>query len=217
MFRLILTERARPGCLLVNGQGRRFVDEAQNYNDLGRDAAELRADVVLVPERAGLARLRRQVSRDVPARAPRRAAIPIPTGSRGARRRRSSPPRSAFPADELTATISRFNEGARDGADPDFGRGSYPYDRFIGDLGPLEQAPYYAFKVLPGCLGTKGGPRTDAHGRVLSITDGNPIPGLYAAGNAAASPFGLAYPGAGGTIGPAVVFGLRAGDAAAGD
>ena len=36
MFRLILTERARPGCLLVNGRGRRFVDEAQNYNDLGR-------------------------------------------------------------------------------------------------------------------------------------------------------------------------------------
>ena len=71
--------------------------------------------------------------------------------------------------------------------------------------------------MLPGCLGTKGGPRTDADGRVLSITDGNPIPGLYAAGNAAASPFGLAYPGAGGTIGPAVVFGLRAGDAAAGD
>ena len=83
--------------------------------------------------------------------------------------------------------------------------------------GRSEQAPYYAFKVLPGCLGTKGGPRTDAHGRVLSITDGDPIPGLYAAGNAAASPFGLAYPGAGGTLGPAVVFGLRAGDAAAGD
>ena len=116
-----------------------------------------------------------------------------------------------MPADALEATVARFNEGAAHGADPDFGRGSFPYDRFIGDLGPLEQAPYYAFKVLPGCLGTKGGPRTDADGRVLSITDGKPIPGLYAAGNAAASPFGLAYPGAGGTIGPAVVFGLRAG------
>ena len=59
--------------------------------------------------------------------------------------------------------------------------------------------------MLPGCLGTKGGPRTDADGRVLSIADGAPIPGLYAAGNAAASAFGMAYPGAGGTLGPAGV------------
>jgi succinate dehydrogenase/fumarate reductase flavoprotein subunit len=52
---------------------------------------------------------------------------------------------------------------------------------------------------------------------VLSIVDGEPIPGLYAAGNTAASPFGLAYPAAGGTLGPALVFGVRAGEAAAGD
>ena len=36
MFRLILAERARPGTLIVDGSGRRFVNEAQNYNDLGR-------------------------------------------------------------------------------------------------------------------------------------------------------------------------------------
>ena len=52
---------------------------------------------------------------------------------------------------------------------------------------------------------------------MLSITDGAPIPGLYAAGNASASPFGIAYPGAGGTLGPGLVFGLRAGEAAAED
>ena len=121
------------------------------------------------------------------------------------------------PAEALEATVERFNDGAVRGEDPDFGRGSFPYDRFIGGLGPLDEPPFYAFRVLPGCLGTKGGPRTDADGRVLSIVDGEPIPGLYAAGNAAASPFGLAYPGAGGTLGPALVFGVRAGEAAAGD
>jgi hypothetical protein len=121
------------------------------------------------------------------------------------------------PPDALEATIARFNAGAAAGEDLDFGRGTLAYDRFIGALGPLDEPPYYAVQVLPGCLGTKGGPRTDADGRVRSVADGAPIPGLYAAGNAAASPLGLAYPGAGGTLGPALVFGLRAGRAAARD
>ena len=68
--------------------------------------------------------------------------------------------------------------------------------------------------MLAGCLGTKGGPRTDADGRVLR-DDGEPVPGLFAAGNAAANPFGIGSPGGGGTIGPALVFGTRAGEAAA--
>jgi 3-oxosteroid 1-dehydrogenase len=216
MFRLILTERARPGCLIVNGRGVRFADEAQNYNDLGRTLQNFEPTSFSFPNvpawlvfdggyRANY-RLgplsRRDPDPDWLARGETLAELAAEIG---------------VPADALGTTVARFNEGAAVGADPDFGRGSFPYDRFIGDLGPLERAPYYAFRVLPGCIGTKGGPKTDPAGRVLSIMDGSPIPGLYAAGNAAASPFGLAYPGAGGTIGPAVVFGTRAGEAAAGD
>jgi predicted oxidoreductase len=63
-------------------------------------------------------------------------------------------------------------------------------------------------------MGTKGGPRTDRDGRVLHVS-GRPIPGLYAAGNAMGGVTGRAYGGAGGTIGPAMVFGYRAGYAAA--
>jgi predicted oxidoreductase len=77
-------------------------------------------------------------------------------------------------------------------------------------LGPLDRGPYYAIEIHSGCLGTKGGPRVDADSRVLSV-DGDPIPGLYAAGNAMGSPFGMTYGGAGGTIGPAMVFGFLAG------
>ncbi len=65
-----------------------------------------------------------------------------------------------------------------------------------------------------GAMGTKGGPRTDPDGRVLHVS-GEPIPGLFAAGNAMAGATGRAYGGAGGTIGPAMVFGYRAGHAAA--
>ena len=63
-------------------------------------------------------------------------------------------------------------------------------------------------------MGTKGGPRTDGEGRVRHVT-GPVIPGLYAAGNAMAGVTGRAYGGAGGTIGPAMVFGFRAGHHAA--
>lgn len=214
LHRLILTERARPGCLLVNGRGVRFVDEAQNYNDLGRTLQNFEPTSFSFPNVPawlvfdGLYRRRYRLG-------PLARHDPDPAWlARG-----DTPAELAraieVPADALERSIARFNEGAARGEDPDFGRGSFPYDRFVGSVGPLEEPPYYAFRVLPGCLGTKGGPRTDADGRVLAALDGEPIPGLYAAGNAAASPLGLAYPGAGGTIGPALVFGVRAGEAAA--
>jgi succinate dehydrogenase/fumarate reductase flavoprotein subunit len=60
-----------------------------------------------------------------------------------------------------------------------------------------------------------GGPRTARTGLVRDV-DGQPIPGLYAAGNAMASAMGMTYGGAGGTLGPAVVFGYLAGRHAAG-
>ncbi len=216
MFRLILTERARPGSLIVDGSGRRFVNEAQNYNDLGRTLQNFDPGEFKFPH--------------VP------AWLVFDSGYRRSYRlgplgKRDPDPdwlakgdtvgeladRVGVPGDALEQTVERFNDGARLGADRDFGRGSYPYDRFIGSIGPLENGPYYGLRVLPGCLSTKGGPRTDSEGRVLAVNDGSPIRGLYAAGNVAASAFGLAYPGAGGTLGPALVFGLRAGDAAAAD
>jgi 3-oxosteroid 1-dehydrogenase len=77
-------------------------------------------------------------------------------------------------------------------------------------LGPVDTAPYYALEVEASALGTVGGPRTDAHGRALD-TDGNVIPGLYAAGNAGGAPTKGFYGGAGGTISLGLVFGHLAG------
>ncbi|MFT5685754.1 MAG: 3-oxosteroid 1-dehydrogenase [Myxococcota bacterium] len=126
------------------------------------------------------------------------------------------------PAQALLGAVERFNTMADTGKDTDFGRGESLSDRYYGDtratpnpcLGRLETAPFYAVRVYPGDLGTKGGLVVDPQGRVLDSTDA-PIPGLYAAGNCAAPVMGKTYPGAGGTIGPAMVIGFLAAEAAA--
>ena len=99
---------------------------------------------------------------------------------------------------------------ARSGVDEDFHRGESAYDNYYGDptnkpnpnLGEISRPPYYAAKLVPGDLGTKGGIRTDVHGRALR-DDGSVIAGLYAAGNVSSPVMGHTYPGPGGTIGPA--------------
>lgn len=121
------------------------------------------------------------------------------------------------PPEALRMTIERFNDGARKGCDPQFGRGDAAYDRFYGDpraqpnpnLAPLDCAPYYAMPIYGGDIGTSGGLVTDENARVLDQA-GQPIGGLYAIGNTAASVMGGSYPGAGATIGPAMTFGYVA-------
>ncbi len=130
--------------------------------------------------------------------------------------------RLGIPAATVRDTIARFNAQALRGEDPDFNRGRSVQDRYYGDpnvkpncaLGPVETAPFYAVQIYPGDLGTKGGLVTDARARVLRH-DGRPIEGLYAAGNSSASIMGRTYPGAGGTIGPAMTFGFLAAEDAA--
>ena len=122
----------------------------------------------------------------------------------------------------LARTIETFNCGARHGEDPEFGKGSTPFNRAYGDaahtpnpcVAPLVEPPFYAVRVLPGDIATFIGLSTDACARVL---DGSrrPIPGLYAAGNDMTSPFGGDYPAAGVTIGSAMTFGYIAGQHAA--
>lgn len=127
-----------------------------------------------------------------------------------------------IPTEITKATIARFNEYAVKGEDPDYNRGWSAQDRYYGDpnvqpncsLGPVETSPFYAVQIYPGDLGTKGGLVTDERSRVLN-EDGQPIPGLYAAGNSSASVMGRTYPGAGGTIGPALTFAFLAAEDAA--
>ncbi|MCJ2187333.1 FAD-dependent oxidoreductase [Novosphingobium sp. 2638] len=122
-----------------------------------------------------------------------------------------------LPVEAVTKVVANMNAYAGTGIDPEFGRGMNPYDQMFGDpastpnpnIGPIDTAPYYAVPINNGDLGTKGGLRCDARARVLD-QQGNPIAGLYAAGNNAGTPFGDTYPGAGATIGPAMTFGYVA-------
>ena len=120
-------------------------------------------------------------------------------------------------AEGLDRTVAAFNAPARRGEDPEFQRGSDAYQRFNGAPGhapnpciaPLETPPFYAVRVVPGELGTFAGIATNVNAQVVG-SDGQPIAGLYAVGNDAASVMGGTYPAAGITIGPAMTFGYIA-------
>ena len=219
---LVNGQRTLPHSIMVNRRGRRFTNEAANYNAFG---AAFHVEDVSRFEYANLPcwlvfdqTVRRHLRVPRQRRAP--AATRCPSGSRGATPRPSWPRCSASMATSWSGRSQRWNELCAEGHDPDFGRGDSAFDCWWGDpyrkgrrdatLGPLERGPYYAFEIHSGALGTKGGPRVDPDARVLDL-DGEPIPGLYAAGNVMGSPFGMTYGGPGGTLGPAMVFGYLAG------
>jgi 3-oxosteroid 1-dehydrogenase len=215
-----LAERSLPGCILVNGAGQRFVNESAPYVDAVHAMYDAHSpDNPHIP--AWLITDQRYRNRYVFAGLPPRKPLPRRWYRAGAVFRAPALTELAeqvgVDPEGLSKTVARFNEFAEAGRDEDFRRGDSAYDRYYGDprcrpnpnLAPLAQAPFYAVKIVPGDLGTKGGLRTDERARVLR-PDGTPIAGLYAAGNASASVMGHSYAGAGATIGPAMTFGYIA-------
>jgi len=215
-----LAERSLPGCVLVNGAGQRFVNESAPYVDAVHAMYDGHSErVPHIP--SWLVFDQRYRDRYVFAGRPPGRALPRRWYAFG----------SAFQAPSLGSlaeaigvdgpalakTIARFNEFAAAGRDEEFQRGDSAYDRYYGDprvrpnpnLAPLTRPPFYAVKIVPGDLGTKGGLVTDSRARVLRA-DGSVVPGLYAAGNVSASVMGHSYAGAGATIGPAMTFGYIA-------
>lgn len=106
----------------------------------------------------------------------------------------------------LEATLRTYNQACRDGDDRMFGRPA----RLLRELEP----PYYALRLEPVMLNTQGGAVRDAAARVLD-TRGEPIPGLFSAGEFG-SIWGHFYPGAG-NITECLVFGRISGRNAARD
>jgi succinate dehydrogenase/fumarate reductase flavoprotein subunit len=219
-YRPLHTERAQPGAILVDRAGQRFVDEAQNYGDVGRAMQRFDPYAYAFPASPCWIVFDSRYRSSYPF-GPLLPGDADPEWLHRADDLDELGEQLGAPKGALRTTVARFNEGARRAEDPDFGRGTRQYDRWIGDptaahptLACVGDPPFYAAQVHLGCLGTKGGPRTDDRGRVLRLDHGA-IPGLFAAGNAAANPFGIATPAGGCTIGPALVFGTRAGETAA--
>ncbi|KAB2341585.1 FAD-dependent oxidoreductase [Actinomadura rudentiformis] len=204
------------GGVLVNAAGERFANESLPYDRLGHAMHEGQA--------TGITHVPAWLVFDdrfdnLPAVT---QPVPDPDAFRRAGLWRSAAtlPELAelidVPVDALDKTIARFNGFATTGVDEDFQRGKDPFDRFFGTgegpnpcLVPVERAPFHAVQIVLGDLGTKGGVRTDGDGRALD-TAGDPIPGLFAVGNAAASVAGHVYPGPGTPLGSGMVFGYRA-------
>ncbi|SHJ74324.1 Succinate dehydrogenase/fumarate reductase, flavoprotein subunit [Roseomonas rosea] len=215
VFPHLVTDRQKPGLMAVDGTGRRFVNEATSYH--GFVEGMHRAGAVpawLVCDRRFLRRYGLGMLR--PGSSPRalvRAGYLIEATDLGALAARIGVPPAA-----LAESVARMNEAARRGEDPEFHRGASAYDRYLGDpahrpnpcLGPIEAAPFYAVQVWPGDIGTASGLRVDGRSRVLDEA-GEPVPGLFACGNDAASVMAGTYPGAGITLGPGLTFGYVAG------
>ncbi|QOV92963.1 FAD-dependent oxidoreductase [Novosphingobium sp. ES2-1] len=213
-------ERARPGAILVNRKGKRFVNEAANYNALGKS---LHAFEGGTHEYANLPYwlIIDQRYRDKYPLFNSQPGSPTPSYAIEAATLAELAEKAGIDPAGLEAEVARFNQMVRNGHDDDFNRGDTTYDNFYmwGDmafdppyrtLGVIDQGPFYAVKMEAGALGTAGGPKTNADAQVLDWS-GNPIPGLYAAGNAMAAVLGEVYGGAGGTLGPGLTFGYLAG------
>ena len=214
---MVNRERVNPRCIMVNKNGKRFANEAANYNAFGAafhqldpgtfEYQNIPAWMIFDQEylvRFGLCRFRGEGQvPDWLTSASTLAELADLIGCDGV---------------GLEETVECWNAQAADLDDGDFHRGESVNDIHWGDgtktiaatLGPIDKPPYYAVEVRPGALGTKGGPQTNANAQILDV-DGEVIKGLYAAGNVMASAMGMAYGGAGGTLGPCMVFGFIAG------
>lgn len=218
-------DRAKPGVIAVMRDGARFANESNSYHDFVQEmmkAAKPGEEIsafLLCDHRA----LRKYGLGCVP-------PFPMPLGHHlktGYLKRGETlaelAANAGIDAGRLEATVAKFNETAGNGQDPAFGKGSRAYNRYQGDalhgpnpcIAPIKDGPFYAIKMVIGDLGTYAGIKTDENARALD-GNGQPIAGLYAAGNDMASIMGGNYPGAGITLGPALTFGYIAGKHIAG-
>jgi 3-oxosteroid 1-dehydrogenase len=214
----IVPELMKPHGVLVDASGRRFVNEARSYMEIGRACYARNAVSKSIPAWIVMDSQHRkrylfgfQPPGKVPQEWVQRGWVRKDATITGLAGQCGIDPAG------LEATVARYNGFCSTGIDVDFQRGDNAYAHYYGDptnkpnpnLGPITEPPYWAVPLYPGDVGTCGGAITDEHARVLR-SDGSSIDGLYAAGNSAAPLAGPYYVGAGLSIGASTVFGYLA-------
>lgn len=217
----LIAGKAMPGSIIVNKAGKRFVNEAMPYEDMTKAQLEHHEGggeaipAFLIADADY--RFKYPIGPVGPAKAQPDVAVSAELLSDEFLVKADSLEQLAavlgIDACGLAATVERFNEFADKGRDLDFQRGDNVHDRYYADpsvspnpsLGPIKKGPFYALRIYPGDLSTKGGLRCDEHARVQTL-DGAPIEGLYASGNCSGAVFADSYPGAGATIASALTF-----------
>ncbi len=226
VFPHFVFDRAKPGMVTVDGEGKRFLNESTSYHLFGiaMQEANQRTPSIpayLVTDAEGLRKYGLGMVR--PGGMGLSSALADGYVTRGDTVEDLAT-KLGLPARNLADTLARFNTYWKDGVDPEFRRGTTAYQRANGDanwtgpnpsLGPVQKAPFYAVRLYPGDIGAATGLQTDADARALD-RDGQAIPGLYAVGNDQQSAMGGTYPAPGITVGPGLVFAyLAARDAVA--
>jgi 3-oxosteroid 1-dehydrogenase len=216
--RMLVVEKGLPRSMFVNSKGERFLNEAAPYDDICKDAyREDGPENITVP---CWMVFDEEFRKKYPV-GPLMPGMPIPKKLKQVGYFKQSDTieglakEMGVDATGLAASVEKMNSYAKDGKDLEFGRGDSNYDQYYGDatvtpnpcLGPIEVGPFYGMEVFPGDLGTRGGLDVDEDARVLK-ENSEIIEGLYAVGNCSAAVMGPTYPGAGGTIGPAMTFGF---------
>ncbi|MBU2983085.1 FAD-dependent oxidoreductase [Lentibacter algarum] len=213
-------DRSKPGVIAITRSGRRFCNEADSYHDFGQSMTKTCKDeggeicAFFIADHRALRKYGLGFVKPYPV--PYKQHIKSGYLFKGETIADLAKQIGAD-AEQFERTVSDFNVHARNGEDPQFHKGSTSYNRSLGDpdhkpnpcVAPVEKGPFYAVKLVMGDLGTFAGLRTNEYAQVLDDNN-QPISGLYAAGNDAASIMGGNYPGGGITLGPALTFGYIA-------
>ena len=196
------------GAIVVDGHGRRFVDEGYGGTHIANAVAAL-ADplsATIVFDSAIWEGPGRDYELPPNPHVVEAGGAPIQAPAL-----RDLEVRLSLPPDALRRTVTEYNERLAQGA-PDRlvpARSSHAFKPW-----PIEKPPFMAMPLCAGLTYTMGGIATDADGKALR-EDGTPIPGLFAAGCATGGLEGGDYTGYTGGLSKSAVFGLRAGECAA--
>ena len=193
--RILITEAVRGnGAILVNREGKRFVNELTTRDAASAAILKQTGKSAFLVFDEGIRRSLKQIEGYFHLSLVREGATPAELAAK-----------IGCPADALTATLDAYNSAVAAKNDAEFKRPDMPL--------PVKTAKFYAIEVMPGIHYTMGGLKINALSQVID-KNGRPIPGFYAAGEVSGGVHGANRLG-GNSISQTITYGRIAGAQAA--